>query len=48
MTKSKAALEYHEYPRPGKIEVNSTKACSTAYEIIAGLYPGRGGAEFGY
>lgn len=40
MTKTKAALEYHEHPRPGKIEVNSTKPCSTAYELSLAYTPG--------
>lgn len=35
-----AALLYHELNRPGKIEVNATKPCSTAHELSLAYTPG--------
>ena len=29
----KKALDYHEYPKPGKLSVESSKACETAEEL---------------
>lgn len=34
------ALEYHEYPRPGKIEVNPTKPHSTQHDLALAYSPG--------
>jgi malate dehydrogenase (oxaloacetate-decarboxylating)(NADP+) len=39
----KAALEYHEFPTPGKISVTPTKPLSNQRDL-AGLFAGRGGA----
>ncbi len=36
----KAALEYHEYPRPGKISVVSTKPTATQYDLSLCYTPG--------
>lgn len=36
----KAALEYHEYPRPGKINVVPTKATATQYDLSLCYTPG--------
>ncbi len=35
-----AALEYHAYPRPGKISINVTKACTTQRELALAYTPG--------
>lgn len=35
-----SSLQYHEEKRPGKIEVISTKPCSTAYELSLAYTPG--------
>lgn len=40
MTTNQTALDYHQNPRPGKIEVIATKACSTAYELSLAYTPG--------
>jgi malate dehydrogenase (oxaloacetate-decarboxylating)(NADP+) len=36
----KAALDYHEYPRPGKISVVSTKPTATQYDLSLCYTPG--------
>ena len=38
--KKKDALDYHEYPTPGKIEVNPTKKHSTQRELSLAYSPG--------
>lgn len=35
-----AALEYHAYPRPGKIGINVTKPCTTQRELALAYTPG--------
>ena len=34
------ALKYHEYPRPGNIEIQSLKQCDTAYDLSLAYSPG--------
>ena len=34
------ALKYHEYPKPGKIEIQSLKQCTTAYYLSLAYSPG--------
>ena len=34
------ALDYHEFPRPGKLSVESTKPCSTGAELSLAYTPG--------
>ena len=34
------ALKYHEYPKPGKIEIQSLKQCTTAYDLSLAYSPG--------
>jgi len=34
------ALNYHEHPRPGKIEIASMKQCDTAYDLSLAYSPG--------
>jgi malate dehydrogenase (oxaloacetate-decarboxylating)(NADP+) len=34
------ALDYHEFPRPGKISVESSKPCATQYELSLAYTPG--------
>ena len=36
----KKALHYHEFPRPGKISVESSKACDTADDLSLAYTPG--------
>ncbi|MFV1997471.1 MAG: malic enzyme-like NAD(P)-binding protein [Acidiferrobacterales bacterium] len=36
----KAALDYHAYPKPGKVSVTPTKPCSTAEELALAYSPG--------
>jgi len=36
----KKALDYHEYPKPGKLSVESSKACETAEELSMAYTPG--------
>ena len=36
----KKALDYHEYPKPGKLSVESSKACETAEELSLAYTPG--------
>lgn len=36
----KAALQYHEFPQPGKIEVRSTKSCDTQDDLSLAYTPG--------
>jgi len=36
----KAALDYHAYPKPGKVSVTPTKPCSTAEELSLAYSPG--------
>jgi malate dehydrogenase (oxaloacetate-decarboxylating)(NADP+) len=38
--KIKEALDYHEFPIPGKLSVNSTKPCETADELALAYTPG--------
>jgi len=40
MSKEQAALDYHELGRPGKIEVASTKPCTTQGELSLAYTPG--------
>ncbi len=40
MNNDQAALLYHQGKRPGKIEVNPTKPCSTAHELSMAYTPG--------
>ena len=35
----KKALDYHEYPKPGKLRVESSKACETAEELSLAYTP---------
>jgi malate dehydrogenase (oxaloacetate-decarboxylating)(NADP+) len=39
-TREKDALEYHEFPRPGKTEVVATKPCITARDLTLAYSPG--------
>ncbi len=34
------ALDYHEFPRPGKISVESSKPCATQYDLSLAYTPG--------
>ena len=34
------ALKYHEYPKPGKIEIQSLKQCDSAYDLSLAYSPG--------
>ena len=34
------ALDYHEYPRPGKLSVESSKPCATQHELSLAYTPG--------
>ncbi|MFS4459770.1 NADP-dependent malic enzyme [Bdellovibrio sp. HCB2-146] len=34
------ALNYHQFPKPGKIEVNSSKACTTEKDLALAYSPG--------
>ncbi|MEC7985251.1 MAG: hypothetical protein VX278_08800, partial [Myxococcota bacterium] len=34
------ALRYHQYPRPGKLEIRSTKACLTSQDLSLAYSPG--------
>ena len=34
------ALDYHEFPRPGKISVESSKPCTTQYDLSLAYTPG--------
>ena len=36
----KKALDYHEFPRPGKLSVESSKACDTADDLSLAYTPG--------
>ncbi len=40
MNNDQSSLQYHKEKRPGKIEVVSTKPCSTAYELSLAYTPG--------
>ena len=40
MNNYQSSLQYHKEKRPGKIEVVSTKPCSTAYELSLAYTPG--------
>ncbi|MBF68936.1 MAG: malate dehydrogenase, partial [Gammaproteobacteria bacterium] len=37
-----AALHYHEFPQPGKIEVNLTTSAETAWDLSLAYSPGVG------
>jgi len=34
------ALNYHEHPKPGKIEIASMKHCDTAHDLSLAYSPG--------
>ena len=36
----KSALEYHEFPRPGKIEISATKPLATQRDLALAYSPG--------
>jgi len=38
--KEEDALNYHEFPRPGKIEVVTTKPCLTQMDLSLAYTPG--------
>ena len=38
--KVKAALDYHEFPKPGKLSVESSKPCATSAELSLAYTPG--------
>lgn len=38
--KRQAALDYHEFPRPGKLSVTPTKPCTTAADLTLAYSPG--------
>jgi malate dehydrogenase (oxaloacetate-decarboxylating)(NADP+) len=38
--KRQAALAYHQFPKPGKLSVESTKACATAADLTLAYSPG--------
>ena len=38
--KIKAALDYHEFPKPGKLSVESSKACKTSTDLSLAYTPG--------
>ena len=40
MSDSKASLNYHEYPTPGKLAIVPTKACETAHDLSLAYSPG--------
>ena len=40
MDLKKKALYYHEFPRPGKLSVESSKACDTADDLSLAYTPG--------
>ncbi|MHB1292462.1 MAG: malic enzyme-like NAD(P)-binding protein [Sulfuricella sp.] len=39
-TLNQQALDYHEFPRPGKISVESSKPCATALDLALAYTPG--------
>ena len=39
-TLNQQALDYHEFPRPGKISVESSKPCATALDLSLAYTPG--------
>ena len=39
----KAALDYHLYPRPGKLSITPTKRMETSRDLALGLFARRGG-----
>ncbi|MDO9063895.1 MAG: malate dehydrogenase, partial [Sulfuricella sp.] len=39
-TLNQQALDYHEFPRPGKISVESSKPCATAQDLSLAYTPG--------
>jgi malate dehydrogenase (oxaloacetate-decarboxylating)(NADP+) len=40
MDKKQQALDYHEFPKPGKLSVESSKPCATAAELALAYTPG--------
>ena len=36
----KKSLDYHEYPTPGKLSIEASKACETAEELSLAYTPG--------
>ncbi|HMO17211.1 MAG TPA: NADP-dependent malic enzyme [Oligoflexia bacterium] len=40
MNEKERALQYHEFPRPGKISVQASKPCETAYDLSLAYSPG--------
>ena len=41
-------FEYHEFPRPGKLEVITSKPCLTQRDLSLAYTPGRGPAVPGH
>ncbi|MCL4158472.1 UNVERIFIED_CONTAM: hypothetical protein GTU68_008370, partial [Idotea baltica] len=39
-SKKQAALDYHEFPKPGKIAIVPTKPCETAFDLSLAYSPG--------
>ena len=39
-TLKKAALEYHEFPRPGKLEIRATKPMANGRDLARAYSPG--------
>ena len=40
MNEKVAALDYHEYPQPGKLSIRATKPCETAHDLSLAYSPG--------
>lgn len=40
MAKKREALHYHQYPKPGKVAISSTKPCDTALDLALAYSPG--------
>ena len=38
--KKKEALDYHEFPAPGKLSVNSSKPCESSEDLSLAYTPG--------
>ena len=39
-TERQAALDYHEFPKPGKLEIRPTKPMATARDLARAYSPG--------
>ena len=39
-TERQAALDYHEFPRPGKLEIRPTKPMATGRDLALAYSPG--------